>query len=213
MDLEQFIEVISILEQEYPKWDAPAKRFESGYNRNPFTILCSTLLSFRTKDEVTLQAIQRLSQVANTPSDMLKLTPKEIEKLIYPVGFYRKKAKSLHSVAKELIDRFDGVVPNTIEELLSIKGVGVKTAQIVLESAFYQDIVAVDTHLHRILNMWQFIDTKSPEESAKVLNQKLPNKYKKGLNRLLVSFGQTICKPNYPECQNCPVRRYCHRTY
>ena len=213
MDLEQFIEVVEILEHEYPKWDAPAKRFELGYDRTPFTILCSTLLSFRTKDEVTLQAIQRLSQVANTPSDMLKLDIKEIEELIYPVGFYRKKAKTLHSVAQELIDRFDGVVPDTLEELLSIKGVGVKTAQIVLESAFNQDIVAVDTHLHRILNMWHFIETKSPQESAKLLNQKLPNKYKKGLNRLLVSFAQTICKPNYPECQNCPVKNYCCRAY
>ena len=209
MQLDEFLEIVDILKGEYPKWDAPAKAFESAYKRTPYRILCSTLLSFRTKDEVTLQAGLRLFERVSTPYDMLNLDIKEIEELIYPVGFYRKKAKNLKEISQILIERFDGRVPNSYEELTAIKGIGAKTASIVLESAFNSDIIAVDTHLHRILNMLGVIDTKSAKKSAEVLNSIIPDDKKRGLNRLIVSFGQSICKPLSPECDICPIKEFC----
>ena len=209
MQLDEFLEIVDILKGEYPKWDAPAKAFESAYKRTPYRILCSTLLSFRTKDEVTLQAGLRLFERVSTPYDMLNLDIKEIEELIYPVGFYRKKAKNLKEISQILIERFDGRVPNSYEELTAIKGIGAKTASIVLESAFNSDIIAVDTHLHRILNMLGIIDTKSAKKSAEVLNSIIPDDKKRGLNRLIVSFGQSICKPLSPQCNICPIKNFC----
>ena len=209
MKVDEFLEIVDILKGEYPKWDAPAKAFESAYKKTPFKILCSTLLSFQTKDEVTLQAGLRLFERVDTPYDMVDLEIEEIEKLIYPVGFYRKKAKSLKEISQILIDKFDGRVPNSYEELTAIKGIGAKTASIVLESAFNSDIIAVDTHLHRILNMLGVIDTKSAKKSAEVLNSIIPDDKKRGLNRLIVSFGQSICKPLSPECDICPIKEFC----
>ena len=209
MEVEEFLEIVEILQKEYPKWDAPAKAFESAYERTPYNILCSTLLSFQTKDEVTLKAALRLFERVSTPWDMISLDTAEIERLIYPVGFYRKKAKSLKEISQILIDRFDGTVPNDFGKLISIKGIGDKTASIVLENAFGKDIVAVDTHLHRILNMWGVIDTNSEKESAKVLNALLSDENKRGLNRLIVSFGQVICKPVSKKCDICPIKDRC----
>ena len=209
MDRERFLETIAILFREYEKWDAPAKVFESAYERTPFRILCATLLSFRTKDEVTLQAALRLFERVKDPKTLAATEVEEIERLIYPVGFYRKKARTLKRVARILTEHFDGEVPDDKERLVSIEGIGPKTAAIVLENAFAKPIVAVDTHVHRLVTMWGVVDTQTPEKTAKALDAMLPVETKRGLNRVLVSFGQTICRPNAPHCEVCPVVEKC----
>ncbi|BCD59324.1 MULTISPECIES: endonuclease III [unclassified Nitratiruptor] len=208
MTLKQFQEIIKILRDEYKKWDAPAKRLSQSYRykRTPFTILISTVLSFRTKDEVTFDAAHRLFAIADNPYDMLNVSRETIEQAIYPVGFYREKAKSIHTISKELIEKFGGNVPNTLEALTSIKGVGPKTAKIVLENAFGKSYVAVDTHVHRICNRWGLVHTKNPQETDKILEKILKEEDKKGLNKVLVSFGQILCKPQKPNCEECPVK-------
>jgi len=140
---------------------------------------------------------------------MVKLDRERIEEAIYPVGFYRKKAATIQEASSYIIEEFDGEVPRTEEELLKIRGVGPKAAHIILESAFGEKTVAVDTHLHRILNLWGFIETSTPEESFKVLKERLSLEEQAGLNKLLVSFGQVICKPVGPLCAECPVARSC----
>ncbi len=209
MDRQTFLETIEILFREYEKWDAPAKAFETAYERTPFRILCATLLSFRTKDEVTLQAALRLFEHIDDPKTLAAMRVETIEGLIYPVGFYRKKARTLKRVAQILTERFDGEVPDDMERLVSIEGIGPKTAAIVLESAFKKPIVAVDTHVHRLVRMWGVLETRTPEETAAALDEMLPEASKRGLNRVLVSFGQTICRPNAPRCEACPVVAKC----
>jgi len=211
MTKERFSQMIEILKRESENWDAPAQRLSRTYRypRTPYTIMISTLLSFRTKDEVTVAAGHRLFAVAHTPEAMLRLSAEEIEKLIYPVGFYRKKARSVLDVSRTLLERFGGEVPDTLEGLTQIKGIGPKTAKIVLENAFGESVLAVDTHVHRILNLWGFVVTKTPEETDRSLQEKLLPKEQKGLNKLLVSFGQTICRPLAPRCDICPVSAAC----
>ncbi|SMC08724.1 endonuclease-3 [Nitratiruptor tergarcus DSM 16512] len=208
MTMQQFQKILKFLHIEYEKWDAPAKRFakECKYKRTPYTILIATVLSFRTKDEVTFAAAHRLFALADKPKDMLNVSRETIEKTIYPVGFYRQKAKSIHHISQELVEKFGGDVPDTLEELTSIKGVGPKTAKIVLEQAFEKPYVAVDTHVHRICNIWGLIETKSPEESDRVLEEIVSDEEKRGLNKLLVAFGQTVCKPQKPDCKRCPLQ-------
>ncbi len=201
--------IVEILRQEYPKWKAPAKEFESGYKRTPYTILITTLISFQTKDTITLQSAKRLFELASTPQDMLKLNEDTVSKAIYPAGFYKKKAKSIIAVTQELIDKFNSDVPDSYEKLVSIKGIGPKTAKIVLERAYNQDVIAVDTHLHRVLNLLNIIDTKNVSESDKALEQIVPKKLRSGFNKLFVSFGQVVCRPNYPKCDECPISKYC----
>ncbi len=205
--MERLDEIIDILKQEYPKWRAPAKDLLQNYRyaRTPYTILISTLLSFRTKDEVTFAAAHRLFALADNPYDMINVSRETIAKAIYPVGFYNQKAQTVLDVSYELIERFGGEVPRTLKELTSIKGVGPKTAKIVLENAYNLPFVAVDTHVHRLFNLWGIVQTKTPEQTDKELEKILSDEQKRGLNRLLVSFGQTICKPQKRDCPNCPI--------
>ena len=209
MTPQTFDTLLATMRREYPKWDAPAKHSDYGYPRTPYTIAVSVLLSFRTKDEVTQAAGERLFAKAHTPEAMLELTKEEIETLIYPVGFYRKKAQSILDISREVLTRFGGKVPGTLEELTSIKGIGPKAAAIILERAFGQNVVAVDTHVHRLLNLWGVIDTATPEASFEAIQTALNESQKEGLNRLLVAFGQTICRPQKPRCESCPVRTLC----
>ncbi len=209
MNRETFDEALAILRAEYPKWEAPAKHSEYGYRRTPFTITISVVLSFRTKDEVTQAAGERLFVLADTPEKLANLPIETIEKTIYPVGFWRKKARTIHDVSNELLERFDGEVPSDEKTLRSIKGIGPKAAAIILERAFGENVVAVDTHVHRILNHWGFLKTRTPEESYELLNRILNDEEKRGLNRLLVAFGQTICKPIHPHCNSCPIQKLC----
>jgi len=200
-----------MLEKEYPTWDAPAKAFENAYERTPYTILNSTLLSFRTKDSITLEAGKRLFAKATTAKQMVQIPLDELAQTIYPVGFYNKKAKGILDVAHFLLEHCNGEVPKTLEELVKIKGIGPKTAKIVLESAFGENVIAVDTHVHRILNRLGFVSTTRAEETDIVLKEKLKDIEVKGLNQLLVSFGQVICKPHKALCEECVIREYCSK--
>lgn len=208
MTLQQFLAIVERLKEHYPAWDAPAKRFvtEAKFRRTPYTILITTLLSLRTQDSVTLQAANRLFAIADTPQEMVHVSRETIERAIYPVGMYRRKAATILEVSQALLERFGGEVPRSLEELCSIKGVGRKTAKIVLESGYGLPYMAVDTHVHRILNRWGFVQTKSAQETDRVLEERLPTELRRGLNRLLVSFGQLYCKPVRPDCRECPVR-------
>jgi len=178
---------------------------------NPFLILISTVLSSRTKDEVTAQATERLFARARTPEEMLILSPEEIAQLIYPVGFYRTKARIIRELCQDLVTRFQGEVPHDLEQLLSLNGVGRKTANLVLALGFDDDAICVDTHVHRITNRLGYVSTRTPVETERALRETLPRPYWKRWNTLLVSFGQEVCRPLSPRCSICPLAPYCDR--
>lgn len=178
---------------------------------SPFKILISCLLSLRTQDKNTEITANNLFKMADTPEKILKLPIKKLEELIYKSGHYRKKARVIKHVSKEIIERFGGKVPNNKEELLSIKGIGQKTANIVLAFAFNKNVLPIDTHCHRIPNRLGWIKTKTPEETEKALMQIVPEKYWREFNALFVLFGKTICKPISPLCSQCPVEEYCKK--
>jgi endonuclease-3 len=204
--------VLKVLKEEIKKWKVPAVGViaEKAVNR-PFETLVSCLLSLRTKDAVTEVASQRLLSGAPTPQAILKLSEKEIEKLIYPVGFYRTKAKNLKKICEILLNQYDGRVPGTIDELLKLPGVGRKTANLVVTVGYDDYGICVDTHVHRISNTWGYVRTKTPEETEFALRKKLPKKYWKTFNDILVTFGQNLCVPVSPWCSKCPVERYCEK--
>ena len=176
---------------------------------NPFQILVAAILSARTKDELSEKISRKIFEKVKEPKDLLKFSEDELAKEIYPVGFYRIKAKNLLKLAKIIIEKHNGKVPEKIEELLELPGVGSKTANIVLSYAFNKPAIAVDTHVHRIFNRWDFVNTKNPEETETELRKKLPKKLWKKVNNLLVNFGKTICKPIKPLCNKCPINRIC----
>jgi endonuclease-3 len=176
-----------------------------------FKILVSCLLSLRTQDRNTEKASKALFAVADTPEKILQLSGKKLEKLIYSAGHYKKKAKTLKHVSKILIEKYNGKVPNKKEELLKIKGIGPKTANIVLAFAFGQSVLPIDTHCHRIPNRLGWLKTKTPEQTEKELEKILPKKYWPEFNAIFVVFGKTICQPISPFCSRCPIRKYCLR--
>ena len=180
--------------------------------KTPFITLISCLLSLRTKDEITEQASYRLLKKFNTPEKILKLKDKEIESLIYPVGFYKTKTKRIKEISKTLIDEYDGKVPNEINELLKLKGVGRKTANIVMVYGYKKHgYLPIDTHCHRIPNRLGWIKTKIPEQTEKELKKILPKKYWDDFNDLFVKFGKKICVPISPFCSKCPINQYCKK--
>jgi endonuclease-3 len=183
----------------------------SRRERDPFKILISTILSLRTKDETTRDASIRLFAVADTPHQMLKIPAGKIEKLIYPVGFYRTKTRTILETCRTLIDKYGGKVPDTLDELLTLKGVGRKTANLVITLGFDKYGICVDTHVHRISNRLGLIRTKNPEESEFALRKILPKKYWKTYNDVLVTYGQNLCKPISPWCSRCPVESLCDK--
>ena len=180
-------------------------------NRNPYHVLISTVISLRTKDEVTRDASRKLFERAGTPYEMVKLSADEIAQLIYPAGFYRNKAKTIRDVSRTLIDRYGGIVPDDIDDLLKLKGIGRKTANLVLTLGYDKDGICVDTHVHRIMNRIGYVVTKTPDETEFALREKLPKQYWKEINSYLVAYGQYICKPVSPLCSQCPIHAYCHR--
>ncbi len=184
---------------------------EVAERTDPYLILISCILSLRTQDKTTAQASSRLFEVADTPGKMARLTEKRIEKLIYPVGFYRTKARVIRQASERIIRDFEGSVPRTHEELLSIKGVGRKTANLVLGLGFGIPAVCVDTHVHRISNRLGWVKTRDPRETEEALERLLPRKRWIEINTLLVTFGQNICQPVSPWCSRCQVRPYCRR--
>ncbi len=182
-----------------------------GQGQDPFRVLASCILSLRTRDEVTEPASQRLFDLADNPGKILSLGLSEIEKAIYPVAFYRNKAKTLKEICRELVDQNDAKVPDTLEELLKIKGVGRKTANLTLILGHGKMGICVDTHVHRISNRWGYVKTSSPDATEMVLRDQLPQKYWMQFNEWLVSFGQNICKPISPLCSQCCVQSHCEK--
>ncbi len=181
------------------------------YKHDPFTTLISCLLSLRTKDKTTRAASERLFKLARTPQQMVRLAPRTIERAIFPVGFYRTKARTVLNVSRTLLDRFSGRVPDDLDTLLTLRGVGRKTANLVITLAFKKDGICVDTHVHRISNRWGYVRTKTPEQTELALRKKLPRRYWQMYNDLLVTFGQHLCHPISPWCSRCPVERVCAR--
>jgi len=178
---------------------------------NPFKILISCLLSLRTQDKTTEIVSEKLFKIADTPEKIAKIPTKKLEKIIFSSGHYHKKAQTLKHVSKEILTRFNGKVPDKKEDLMSIKGIGPKTANIVLNFAFNQLVLPIDTHCHRIPNRLGWIKTKTPEQTEKELEKILPKKYWREFNAIFVLFGKEICQPVSPWCSKCPVEKYCLR--
>lgn len=203
--------IIKILKKELAVGTMPIVSHLADNQRDPFVILISTLLSLRTKDEVTAVATDRLFELASTPEEMLNVPLDKIAKTIYPVGFYRVKAKNIHHTCRELIKRFNSKVPDSLDDLLSIKGVGRKTANLVVSLAYGKDAICVDTHVHRISNRLGYVKTKTPDETEFALRKKLPRRHWIIYNTIMVAFGRKTCKPVSPLCSQCPVNKYCDR--
>jgi len=202
---------IRILRRAVPKWQTPIVTLMAETYESPFRVLISCILSLRTQDATTAKASHRLFALADSPETMLKLTAKKIEKLIYPVGFYRTKAKNIREICRTLINQYRGEVPDDIDKLLRLKGVGRKTANLVVTLGYHKPGICVDTHVHRISNRWGYVKTQTPEKTEFALRGKLPKQYWIEYNDLLVSFGQHLCRPISPVCSQCPVAKYCSR--
>ncbi len=210
--LKNLPKILKILRREIRPWKQPiVGTFASGH-KGPFKVLISTVLSLRTKDPVTEKASHRLFAAADTPQAMLKLTASEIEKLIYPVGFYRTKAKNILSICRILLDRFGGQAPDDIEALLELPGVGRKTANLVVTVGYGKPGICVDTHVHRISNRWGLVKTKTPDDTEQVLRRVLPKKYWVTFNDILVCYGQNLCVPVSPFCSRCKISEFCPQT-
>ncbi len=206
------VDIIHVLRKATKGMTEPAvTQITREYGKNPFLVLISCLLSLRTKDTVSLPASHRLFSIAQSPQIMLRIPIKQLEKIIYPVAFYRKRSEQLHTVCKDLIERFDGKVPSSEEDLLSIKGVGRKTMNLVRGEGFGIPAICVDTHVHRISNRLGLVITKKPEETEIALQKLLPKEYWIDYNRLLVMWGQNICVPISPFCSRCAIADLCPR--
>ena len=203
--------MIRRLQRNAPSWNPTALTVLAERDRDPFRVLIACILSLRTQDTTTGPASDRLFAAAATPPAMLELPARRIAKLIYPVGFYRTKARVILGICRDLLERFGGRVPDTIDELLTLKGVGRKTANLVVTMGYGKPGICVDTHVHRISNRLGYVKTRNPEETEMALRGKLPRRYWIGYNDLLVSFGQNICVPISPRCSLCPVATLCRR--
>jgi len=212
MDTVTIGKVIGILRRAVRQWKVPAVGIvaEQASDR-PFETLVSTILSLRTKDAVTGQASRRLLARAAAPEALASLTAKQIEELIFPVGFYHTKARNLIETSRILLRDYEGKVPRQMDELLKLPGVGRKTANLVITVGYGDYGICVDTHVHRISNRWGYVETKTPEDTEFALRGKLPKKYWKSYNDLLVTFGQNLCVPISPWCSRCPIEKYCPR--
>jgi endonuclease-3 len=188
------------------------EKISESQQEDPFQVLIATLLSARTQDATTLAASTRLFKAARTPKTMAKLTVRQIEKLIYPVSFYRHKARHVKQTCRLLSERFEGVVPGTMEELLTLPGVGRKTANLVLILAFKsRQNICVDTHVHRISNRLGWVRTRTPEETERALYDATDHRWWPLINLYLVTWGQNVCRPLYPRCPECVVQPMCAR--
>ena len=202
---------LSILRREAPSWNSPIVSFIATHTRDPFRTLISCILSLRTKDQTTALASERLFARADTPEKMLALSAKTLERLIYPVGFYRTKARVIRGICRDLIDKFEGRVPDEIDLLMTLKGVGRKTANLVVTEAYAKPGICVDTHVHRISNRWGLVKTKTPDRTEVALREVLPARHWLEYNGILVAFGQTICHPTSPWCSRCKIADLCPR--
>jgi endonuclease-3 len=208
--LDKIDDIVTILKRENKKYIVPIVTIVS-MTKSPFMVLISCLLSLRTKDKVTAEASNRLFKLANNPEKVLGLSIKNIEKAIYPVGFYKTKAKRIKEICKALLDDYGGVVPDEIDELLKLNGVGRKTANLTVTLGYGKLGICVDTHVHRISNRLGLVKTKTPEQTEFALRKKLPKKHWLIYNDLLVTYGQNLCVPVSPWCSKCKIFKYCKR--
>ncbi|MEA2012082.1 MAG: endonuclease III [Verrucomicrobiota bacterium] len=208
-----FPKAFKILLNEVDDYQTPIVDLIKIQTNDPYKVLVATILSARTKDQVTSLAASRIFKKAPDFCGLRKLSKKRIEELIYPVGFYRNKAKFLFQLPEVIEKEFNGKIPDTIDELIKLPGVGRKTANLVVAVAFDKPAICVDTHVHRIMNIWNYINTDSPFETEMALRKKLPKKYWLDVNRVLVSFGQHLCRPVSPHCNKCPINKLCPRSF
>ncbi|MBF0302946.1 MAG: endonuclease III, partial [Desulfamplus sp.] len=198
------------LREEIASYKVPVVELVAVQTRDPFKVLVATILSARTKDETTAKASERLFKAAPDYQALERLTQNEIAQLIYPVGFYKAKAGYLAKLP-EALKRFGGEVPQDLDELLTLPGVGRKTASLVLNVAFQKDAICVDTHVHRIMNIWGYVQTKTPLDTEMALRKKLPLHHWQEVNTILVTFGQGTCRPVSPHCDRCVISNLCPR--
>ncbi|GAB1365146.1 endonuclease III [Candidatus Cloacimonadaceae bacterium] len=179
--------------------------------KEPFKVLVATILSARTKDETTSKAVDALFRVVQNAEDFDKLSVEELDKIIFQVGFHREKSKHLKQLPQVLKDKFGGIVPDEIDDLLQLPGVGRKTANLVRAVAFQKPAICVDVHVHRICNRWGYVNTQNPLETEMALREKLPLKHWLNINSYVVAFGQNLCTPRKPRCSHCPISEFCSR--
>ncbi len=203
-----FKEVIQRLKEFY-KSDVPVVTRIAAKGHDPFLVLIGCLLSLRTKDETTEKAMERLMERARTPEELLAIPTEEVERIIYPVGFYKVKSRLIKEISRTVIDKYHNAVPDTLDELLTIKGIGRKTANIVITEGFGSPGIAVDTHVHRISNRLGAVRTKTPDETEMALRKLLPQEHWREYNPLLVTHGRRTCNPVSPWCSKCPVYDLC----
>lgn len=211
MDKFPINKVISRVRRFCRSWPKPSVSVIAENDRSPFKVLVSCVISLRTRDEVTALVSGRLFSVADTPEKVAALEVDDLARLIYPAGFYRTKAAQLIAIAKELLEKYQGVLPDELDQLLMFKGVGRKTANLVLTLGFSKPGICVDTHVHRIVNRWGYLATGSADATELALRKLLPVEYWIEINDLLVVFGQQCCTPLSPKCSSCPVSDHCSR--
>ena len=203
--------VLRLIERQVRSLKIPWVTQVSKKKKGPFKVLVSCILSLRTKDKITQASTENFFKVAKDPNDVLRLKVSQIEKLIYPVGFYRNKARVLIGIARHLVNEYKGRVPSSEEALLRLKGVGRKTANLVLGLGFGIPAICVDTHVHRIINRLGWTETKDPFSTEMALKKLIPKNWMIKLNTILVAFGQNVCLPISPLCSKCQVKRYCEK--
>lgn len=203
--------VYMVLKREFRKHRMPVVDLIEMQTKDPFKVLVTTILSARTRDETTVVAAKRLFSQVRSPEDLLRISEAQIRKLIFPVGFFREKAKHLKELPGALNKHFDGKIPSDVEELVILPGVGRKTANLVVAVAFGKPAVCVDIHVHRIFNRLGYISTTSPLKTELELRRWFPEKYWTTFNSYFVSFGQHTCLPVNPRCDICPILKYCSR--
>lgn len=179
--------------------------------KNPYLVLIACILSLRTNDLTTYPATLRMLEIGREPKDFACCDVEKLAKAIYPVVFYKNKAKQIVELSKIIVEKLDNKVPNTIEELVKFNGVGRKTANLVLAKGFGIPAICVDVHVHRICNRLGYLKTNTPEQTEFALREKLPKKYWLDINTLLVTHGQNVCKPINPKCSECPIKKYCNK--
>ena len=210
--LKNIYKIIKLLKKQSKQFENPMATEIGERTKDPFLVLISCILSLRTKDTTTGPAAKRLFSLADNPADMLKLTKKQIEKAIFPVGFYPTKAKYILKTCKILINNYNGKVPDSEEELLKLSGIGRKCMGIVMNYGFGKNShIPVDTHVFKVTNRLGWVKTKTPEKTEQALIKIIPRKYWHDLNDLLVRHGQNICVPVSPFCSKCSIRKYCPR--
>jgi endonuclease-3 len=203
--------VIRTLRRRAPSWRPTAVAEVARDQPDPFRVLVACILSLRTQDATTREASERLFRAGDSPAAIRRMPADRIARLIFPVGFYRTKARVIRALCQDLLRRFGGKVPDDLDALLTLKGVGRKTANLVVTVGFGKPGICVDTHVHRISNRLGFVRTSTPEQTELALRAKLPPRYWIGYNDLLVAFGQNVCRPLSPHCSHCPVAGSCHR--